>query len=286
LTGKKHRLRQAEARSIHEAIEHWDGLEHDPDQLTLPTIIDEPIPWLDIYPDGLLCEREPLQCQYIARSLDVMKRHWWEEHNWTLPRGSGRPSERQRQGIAVAIQAGFRTLACQQLFPSRHGSHHIQVQSPEIPIAVEGRAADHTDAVSQLISQAKEQYQQTQQGISDILHTAELDEANPWLRRARWADYLKGLDRDRLFTSIMEPEEETDEPNEARARVIWEAMEGLIRHSQSIVSRTGHQLRLEAIRTEKHQNQHRPLESYMNPETIVKHMRPWQQAMMFFARRW
>ncbi|OXV06208.1 hypothetical protein Egran_06024 [Elaphomyces granulatus] len=91
-------------------------------------------------------------------------------------------------------------------------------------------------------SRAKEQYQQTQQGISDIFHTAELDEANPWLRRARWADYLKGLDRDRLFTSIMEPEEETDEPNEARARVIWEAMEGLIRHSQIIVSRTGHQL--------------------------------------------
>src|ERR1700722_9428725 len=143
LTGKKHRLRQAEARSIHEAIEHWDGLEHDPDQLTLPNIIDEPISGLDIYPDGLLCEREPLQCQYITRSLAVMKKHWREEHNWTLPRG-GRPSERQRQSTAVAIQAGFRTLACQRLFPSRHGSHYIQVQSPEIPTAVEGRAANHT----------------------------------------------------------------------------------------------------------------------------------------------
>ena len=283
LTGKKHRLRQAEARSIHEAIEHWDGLEHDHDQLTVPNIIDEPISGLEIYPDGLLCEREPLQCQYIARSLDVMKRHWREEHNWTLPRG-GRPSERQRQSTAVAILAGFRTVACQRLFPSRHGSQYIQIQSPEIPTAVEGRAANHTDAVSQLISLAKGQYQQTQQGISNITRTAELDEANPWLRRTRWADYLKGLDRNRLFTSIREPEEETNEPNEARARVIWEAMEGLIRHSQIIVSRTGHQLRLEAIRTEKHQNQHRPLESYMDPETIVKHMRPWQQVMMFFAR--
>jgi hypothetical protein len=58
LTGKKHRLRQAEARSIHEAIEHWDGLEHDPDQLTLPNIIDEPIPGLgpDSFSNGVVIE--------------------------------------------------------------------------------------------------------------------------------------------------------------------------------------------------------------------------------------
>jgi hypothetical protein len=95
---------------------------------------------------------------------------------------------------------------------------------------------------------------------------------------------MQDLDHQPLLASIREPEEDDTNPIECRARAIWEAMDGLIRHSQQAVMRVGHQLRLEAIRTEKQQNQHRPLQAYMDHETIVKHMRPWQQVMMFFAR--
>jgi hypothetical protein len=48
--------------------------------------------------------------------------------------------------------------------------------------------------------------------MTDIIQAAELDEANLWLRRTRWGDYLQGLDRNWLFTSIMEPEVEADQP--------------------------------------------------------------------------
>jgi hypothetical protein len=41
---------------------------------------------------------------------------------------------------------------------------------------------------------------------------------------------------------------------------------------------------LEAIRTEQHQTQFKPLQPYMDKEAIVKHTRPWQQMLMFFAR--
>jgi hypothetical protein len=41
---------------------------------------------------------------------------------------------------------------------------------------------------------------------------------------------------------------------------------------------------LEAIRTEKHQTRYQPLQPYMDKEAIVKHTRPWQQMLMFFAR--
>jgi hypothetical protein len=42
-------------------------------------------------------------------------------------------------------------------------------------------------------------------------------------------------------------------------------------------------VRLEAIRTEKHQTWYQPLQPYIDQAAIVKHVRPWQQMLMFFA---
>jgi hypothetical protein len=72
------------------------------------------------------------------------------------------------------------------------------------------------------------------------------------------------------------------EPIEA---AIWAAMDGLTRFSQaSVIERVGVFVRLEAIRTEKHQTRFQPLQPYMDDEAIGKHTRPWQQVLMFFAR--
>jgi hypothetical protein len=43
-------------------------------------------------------------------------------------------------------------------------------------------------------------------------------------------------------------------------------------------------VRLEAIQTEKHQTQYQPLQLYIDEKSISKHMRPWQQMLVFFAR--
>jgi hypothetical protein len=172
-------------------------------------------------------------------------------------------------------------LVCQRLFPSRYGSQYIQVQDPGTTVTPEAEPEGSADSVAQLIRQLQEQYRQAQER-PDPIQARELDEANPWLRRTQWAEYLQDLDHQALLDSIREPEEDNEEPNECRARAIWEAMDGLIRHSQQAVTRVGHPLRLEAIWMEKQQNQHRPLQAYMDHETIVKHMRPWQQVMMFF----
>ena len=62
-------------------------------------------------------------------------------------------------------------------------------------------------------------------------------------------------------------------------------MARLTRFSQtSAIKRVGVFVRLEAVRTEKHQTQYKPLQPYMDQEAIVKHTRPWQQMLMFFAR--
>jgi len=215
-------------------------------------------------------------------NTDLMKRHWREEHQWRIPQGNGRRPKRVRQQVAMTVQAGYQIVACQQIFPSRYGSQYIQVRQ-EAAIPADAIAGDEPNGVTRLINQVKEQYRQAQDR-QDPIQAQEFDEANPWIRRTRWADYLQGLDHDELLASIEEPEEEPTDPNKACARAIWQAMDGLIRHSQQVVTQIGHQLRLEAIRTEKQQNQHRPLQAYMDLETIVKHMRPWQQVMMFFAR--
>jgi hypothetical protein len=42
----------------------------------------------------------------------------------------------------------------------------------------------------------------------------------------------------------------------------------------SVIERVGVFVRLEAIRTEKHQTRFQPLQPYMDQEAIVKHSRP------------
>ena len=43
-------------------------------------------------------------------------------------------------------------------------------------------------------------------------------------------------------------------------------------------------MRLEAIRTEKHQTRFQLLQPYIDEKSIGDHVRPWQQMLMFFAR--
>ena len=84
---------------------------------------------------------------------------------------------------------------------------------------------------------------------------------------------------------MAEPDLRSDDEGEPVEAAIWAAMAGLLRFSQaSVIERVGVFVRLEAIRTEKHQTRFQPLQPYMDKEAIVKHTRPWQQVLMFFAR--
>jgi hypothetical protein len=117
----------------------------------------------------------------------------------------------------------------------------------------------------------------------------EHDEVNPWVERTQWLTYLVGMERMDLMACIEEPVAKPDprsyvEPEPVEA-AIWVAMAGLTRFSQvSVIEQVGVFVRLEAIRTEKHQTRFQPLQPYMDKEAIVKHTRPWQQVLMFFAQ--
>ncbi|KAJ5749393.1 hypothetical protein N7533_006421 [Penicillium manginii] len=58
----------------------------------------------------------------------------------------------------------------------------------------------------------------------------------------------------------------------------------MARTAQLIAKHCGHLIRVEIVRTEIDQSPHTPLQAYMDPETILAHITPWQQIVSFFAR--
>jgi hypothetical protein len=197
----KHHLSKKDAQHIQTAIQQWDGLEYIPTPLELPTTIDDPIPEIKLHHDGLLCQREPSQCYYITRSIKVMKQHWRDNHQWSARHQKGRPSEQQQERVAIAMQASFHPVSCQRLFPSRYGSQYIQVRDPRTTITPEAEPEGSANGAAQLISQLREQYRQAPDR-PDPIQARELDEANPWLRRTQWAEYLQDLDHQPISIPI------------------------------------------------------------------------------------
>ena len=66
---------------------------------------------------------------------------------------------------------------------------------------------------------------------------------------------------------------------------IWQAMDNMIQHcQQTVIHRVGIFVRLEAIRTEKHQTRYHPLQGYMNAKLVQEYGRPWKQIVMFIGR--
>jgi hypothetical protein len=127
------------------------------------------------------------------------------------------------------------------------------------------------------------------QQAQNTIQNGERDEVNPWLERTQWLPCLVGMERPDLLACVKEPVADADPRKDEEAEpveaAIWAAMNGLARFSQaSVIDRIGVFVRLEAIRTEKHQTRFQPLQPYMDKDAIVKHARPWQQMLMFFAR--
>jgi hypothetical protein len=186
------------------------------------------------------------------------------------------------------MDQGYTRVHCQRLFGSRHGSQYFQVHgsgddNPNV-VPVDGEAA-----WAQVGEQIARAWEGIEKRAQNTIQDGERDEVSPWLERAQWLPYLVGMERPDLLACVEEPvaipDPRKDEEAEPVEAAIWAAMDGLARFSQaSVIDRIGVFVRLEAIRTEKHQTRFQPLQPYMDKDAIVKHVRPWQQILMFFAR--
>ncbi|MCN0155273.1 RecQ family DEAD/DEAH box helicase [Salinispora arenicola] len=124
---------------------------------------------------------------------------------------------------------------------------------------------------------------------NQVIQAGELQDANPWLRRTRWARYLAEVHPQDLLDVVATPGvDEIDETSQA-TRVIWDTMEQLARRSQQTVQHCGSGIRMAAICTMPGQTPHTPLQAYMDEKSIQDHVRPWQQILIFITRtqtRW
>ncbi|RJE17500.1 hypothetical protein PHISCL_10162 [Aspergillus sclerotialis] len=275
-------------RQISEAVQRWENVEHDHTRIDLPLVLDTPIPELHLHDDGLLCQRNP-NCQYVARSLETMKVHWRKIHHWTAGKHGGRTGEAQRREIEAAIAQSYRRVSCQQVFRTLRGSHYIRIEPGNTNQRID---PENDGQFARFIREAEQRWEEHQR--ETVIQTDQHNEANPWLRRAGWATYLANIEPDDLRQCIQQPEvDETENrpqaedaigPIEKAAHAIWQAMAVVARVAQQTVTTLGHSIRIEAVRTERDQNHHTPLQAYMNEEDIQEHVRPWQQVLMFFTR--
>ena len=300
LHGKHHRMKRGTAEAIAEAVQSWPGLVQYPSEFEVPKSIDRPIPQLPLYNDGLLCQLRPECCEYICRGMMTMKKHWHEAHQWSVRDGRrGGSGRTKKQRMGVQLEGAYSTIHCQQFFPKLHCSQYFRVHRAEevqekqawsIPEGLWGR----------IQQQARHSWQEAVKERQEEVKEDKPSDANQWLNRAGWAKYLKKLKRTDLLAMVEEPDgvgsgsksekqsREDDDAIQTReeiAAVIWKAMKDVARASQtSVMHRIGIFIRMEAIRTEKHQTRFQPLQTYMDEDSVDSHVQPWQQVLMFFVR--
>ncbi|KAF2827743.1 hypothetical protein CC86DRAFT_444934 [Ophiobolus disseminans] len=288
---RAHKVKQKQAEEIAERVGSWPELIEYASEMQVPSQVVAPISQLPVYSDGLLCQLDAASCSKVFRSKDVIKKHWREVHDWSVGSKGGHLSQAAQKEIQRRVDEACRRVHCQRLLIQGPGSQYFEVQLPDnddndddlgvVPINGEAAWAH----VGKAMAKAWERVEK--QAISTI-QAGERDKVNPWVERTQWLPYLVGMERADLMACIKEPAAEPDprsdnegEPVEA---AIWAAMAGLMRLSQaSVIKRVGVFVRLEAIRTEKHQTRYQPLQPYMDKEAIIKHTRPWQQVLMFFS---
>ena len=286
LADARHRLIPSERLAIRHKVISWGDLfqnERDLEDLQVPRDIPPAFSCLTTYTDGKRCRHVNTageRCAYICRDRSGMQRHCRVQHGWVNDwRKGSKVANRQRAGLSTN-RPWTDGVTCQRFFTHGPRQEYFEVQPADRP------ADDETPPTTQSKwDQARRQLTQSWKAVQAAqertIREGQPDEVNPWLERTGWEPYLAGLDHAPLVRCVSAPDEEEEPVNAA----IWQIMGELIQYCQhSVKHRVGVFVRLEAIRTEKHQTRYQPLQPYMGAQTLVKYSRPWQQVLMFIAR--
>ena len=268
------------ARLVHE-IQQWTDIAAHGQAVQIPHALDEPLPILPCYAQGILCRRDPATCHYLVSSMKAMRTHWQRVHRWSQYPERGRAPQSQRAAREAELQRSYEIVSYQQLFPSRAGSHYIHIRFPHgraPPPPRPSQAQQAIDAVVQAWEQAEAARRQAP------VEPTQLHDANPWLRMTQWTEYLKEIPPDDLLRSVEAPNPDTADPVEQGVLILYHTVDQLARKSQRTVMHCGQAIRMEAVRTQAGELPHQPLLAYMDANSVRKHVQPWQQMLGFFAR--
>ena len=307
LCGKHHKMKRSTADAIAETVQSWPGLMQYPGEFEVPTSVEQPIPQLPLYDDGLLCQLDPERCKWIFRKMTSMKKHWRKQHQWSARNGRrGGSGSAKKQRMEAQLESAYRTVHSQRFFQGYHGSQYFEVRRPND--AQEDQARHVPEGLWDRIQRdAQHSWDEAVKKDQERIKEGEASDGNPWLTRTGWAKYLKQFSREDLLAAIQEPDVEAGMDGDERgwrdrnkrerwddnivqrregiAAVVWKAMREVARTSQlSVIHSVGVFIRMEAIRTEKHQTRFQPLQSYMDEDSVDDRVRSWQQILMFFVR--
>ncbi|KAL8685459.1 MAG: hypothetical protein Q9218_007746, partial [Villophora microphyllina] len=268
LKGPQHRVKRSLAKTIQESVHTWDVIAH-PSQLVALEHATDPIPGLPVYLDGLRCQQEG--CPYIGRETNSMKAHFRQQH----PGVRGKRGKGSHHFKGVDVPLWDEGVACQRLFIRLKGSHYFSVDVDRATLpprddVVRGELRSMTTARQAMLDERMQTVEDGEEGTEFV----------PWLERTGWPKYLRGLDR-REGLALIAPPDEDEEP---LVWMIWQAMEGLVKHSQATAVEAGYYVRMEVVRTEKAQTKYQPLQPYMDKDSVVQHALPWKQMVAFFVR--
>jgi hypothetical protein len=287
LAGVKHRLLPAERQAVRREVASWGDLfqnESDLEGLRVPRDVPPAFPCLTTYTDGKRCRHVDTaggSCRYICRDRSAMQKHCRTQHGWVNEWRKGpKTADRQRAGLSTS-RPWTDGVSCQRFFIHGPRQEYFEVQAADQPAENNETPETAESKWNQARAQLTQSWNAVQAAQERAIREGRPDEVNPWLERTGWEPYLAGLNHKQLVRCVTKPDEEEEPVN----WVIWQTMGELIRYCQnSVKHRVGIFVRLEAIRTEKHQTRHHPLQPYMAKETLVKYSRPWQQVLMFLAR--
>ncbi|KAH7231630.1 uncharacterized protein BKA55DRAFT_524254, partial [Fusarium redolens] len=187
--------------------------------LRYPTDIIEPIPYLaPPKPDGLKCRA----CGHIVRRIQKIQKHCADEHQWTNPRGRGRPPPDYH--MSTYESPWEEGVACQRFFPSRAGSRWFHVDS-QTRLQRDVHKKVHTDSfqsrvapqelgpvscshLSEVVEREKKYWETMNQPrlSSKDMDSGSFATTSIWMERTQWQAIYKGARRDILRASTRLPD--------------------------------------------------------------------------------
>jgi superfamily II DNA or RNA helicase len=274
-------MKPEQRQPITDAVLGWHDVIQNPADVDIPRELEDPLPIIPLHTNGMQCRREP-NCLYIGTHIRSMRKHWQQVHGWTQQGRQGRVGAAEHAVGAAEFQLSFRTVAWQQVFPTRKNSHLVHIRScdpepdePRLP------STEYEQIAAEIKARAVDDEKQA------TCPTAESEtphDANPWLRMTRWARYLAGVHLQDLLDVVTPPDPDAIDAVSQATRRVWDTMAQLARRSQQTVQHCGNGIRMAAASTMPSQTPYQPLRAYMDEKSIQEHVRPWQQILLFVIR--
>lgn len=155
-----------------------------PDELRTPVSPVVSLSSLPVYLDGQRCILDPAKCAYVCRNEKVLRKHWKDEHGFSLCNALGGSGAAKREMMAERLHSSVRRpVHCQRLFASRHGSQYFEVLIDTARPTVDSTL--QVPAKNAILSELASLKKSQQLTGRVLVATSSAKEISPWLQLTR-----------------------------------------------------------------------------------------------------